>query len=137
MNKILSIFHKSGKPLGISFIAIGIGMYFYKLQATGIIDWTGTSKMIALGCISLFFSKSKQDDERVFQLKFYAIALSFLLSFVIIDLFNYLALNFSSYKFDKDTWSSVTAYDFIITCMVIAISTYHIMRYKDATVKGE
>ncbi len=136
MNKILSIFHKSGKPLGIVFILIGIGWYFYKLQVTGIADWVAASKMIALGCISLFFSKGKRDDERVFQLKFYAISLSFLLSFVIIDLFNYLVLNFSAYTFETGSWSSVSAYDFIITSMLIAISTYHIMRFKDATVKG-
>jgi len=136
MNKILNIFHKSGKPIGMVFIAIGVGMYFYKLQETGIADWVATSKMIALGCISIFFSKGKRDDERIFQLKFYAIALSFLLSFLIIDLFNYVVLNFSSYTFEAGTWSSVSAYDFIITSMLIAISTYHIMRFKDATVKG-
>lgn len=137
MDKILTLFHKFGKPAGIFAIALGIGAYFYKLQVTGISDWVGASKLIAFGCILFFFSKGKQVDERIFQLKFYAIAFSFLLSFVIMDLFNYLVLNFSTYDFDTDAWSSVTAYDFIITCMVMAIITYHIMRYRDAAVNGE
>jgi hypothetical protein len=122
------------KGLGIILVLIGIASFLNQHRKTGVFDYNELAVGACFGFLFIFFSREKNDDEMVHQLKFKAITRSLFITFFITHLYNYIFLNWR-YQRDNDLILSVSAYQFLAITLIMATGMFYFQRWFD--IKGE
>ncbi|SDR76126.1 hypothetical protein [Opitutus sp. GAS368] len=121
-----------GKLLGLSLracIAVILAFAAFAYLAShdfSANSWSGFSTVLAFCLTGLFFLPENIDDERVRSLKLKAISLAFASGFLLLTWVERFAVNFFQH--------TLTAYDFIIFVMGIALGLFHYWRWLDGQV---
>lgn len=95
--------------------------------------WSGASVMIATCLMVAFFSREKEHDERVEQLKLKAVRLALAVSALVV--FGH-ALLLKLTSGGRTGLRYLSAFDLLIIAMVIALGLYHYWRWQDGRAEG-
>jgi len=86
------------KIMGLFLFVLSIANFFYQRYRKGIFDLNELALGICYAFLFIFFSKEKEDDEMIHQLKFKALARSVIITFMTTHLYNYIFLN---WRYDR------------------------------------
>jgi hypothetical protein len=123
----LFIYPYWAKFFGYGIVLFAVITFIYRFSVYGIFDLAAFSLPFSFGLIALFFSKERENDERVVYLKFRSLAIAVPLAAVVVSLINY-AVNFSNYNFETDSWFSISAFEYLSISLVFAIAIFHFLK---------
>jgi hypothetical protein len=127
---LVSFYSYRWKIAGILFILWGIVSFLFKHRRFAIWDLNLLSGLICWGLCFIFFSKERTDDERVHHLKFRAVTWGLPTGLLITHLINYFFLSQEEPDSGKYV-QSISAYSSAAIVLVITLSTYYYLKYKE------
>ncbi len=113
--------------VGVALILLGIIIFYYRLSSFGIMDLAGFSSPVGMGLILIFFSREKDQDERIAQLKFRSLAAAVPIAAILTLILNY-TQNVDQYSVSQDSWFSISAFEFLSVTMIIALFWFQISK---------
>jgi hypothetical protein len=118
------------KVVGACCIVWGLISFFTKHYRYEIWDINLLAALSCWGFCFIFFSKEKQDDERIHNLKFRALTWGLPVGLTITHLVNYIF--FSAEEPDSGKYiDSISAYSSFAIIMIIALTAFYYLKYKE------
>ena len=131
LSKLFGLLPASTKAAIALLVTLGALLHLLK---SGYADWrAGADTFYVMVLIFVFFSRERDDDERVGELKLRALTVAFVSGWAFAGLFR-----FASYLQDRQAVPKVpSAYDTMFVMLVIANGLYLLWHHRDGRVAGD
>jgi hypothetical protein len=131
VSKLFGLLPASAK--GAIVLAVTLGAVVH-LLSSGYADWSaGADTFYVMVLLFIFFSRERQDDERVRELKLRALTVAFVSGWAFAG-----AFRFASYLQDRGAVPKVpSAYDAMFVVLVVANALYLLWHHRDGRDAGD
>ncbi len=118
------------KLVGLLLMLWGVYSFLSKYWRSDIADLNLIAGVWCWGLVFIFFSREKNDDERIHQLKFQALTWALPVGLFITHLVNYLFLSVQEPDSGKPI-ESISAYPSLALILLLALGVFHYLKYRN------
>ncbi|UZR95260.1 hypothetical protein [Chondrinema litorale] len=112
--------------LGIVFSVFAISAMIYEYFNNDEWNIQSLNGHLAYGLLFIYFSGKPMVDERIRYLKFKGLTTGFVISFILVNIFNYL------YTYpDGNQQNAISSYLFALICLIISFVCFYVLKLKD------
>jgi hypothetical protein len=108
---------------GAAFSLLIIGAMIYEIIHNGNWNVESLNGQLSMGLMFIYFSGKPMVDERIRFLKFKGLTMSFVITLIVLNVFNYL------YTYpDGLQENAISSYWFALICMIVAFLSFYILK---------
>lgn len=130
MQKHLFIYPYYFKFLGLILLAFALFILVKRYLSFGIFDLKAFSTPASFAFMFIYFSKEKDQDERIILLKYKALSLAIPVVAILFSLLDY-SVNFKGYSIETDSWFSHSAFEYLAISLLAANGVFQLLKFKE------